>query len=282
MSDPILELLAAPPNPAMSVNEDVVRAGGLRRLRRRTLRRTVVGVTVFIGAAAVAFSALGAGTAHDTLPAFPTPTATPTPDVTPTETSSASPTATVTSSPTATTVPSATPSTTATGTPAPTATQSTGSSTPTTSPSTTPTAGVGWSESVALAGRSFRAQLVPADHDNFDVVVQADGEQVALRHAIYQTEGSIHLDPSDRRFVYFIGGHPIIDLVSIEGTPVTDEEITSIRLEGVGDYPTGEPRMDIHVTVVRTSTANPGFDSGRPPGWVVKVADGSTWDLDEF
>ncbi len=73
MSDPILELLAAPPNPTMSVDETAVYAGGRRRLRRRTLRRTAVGVVGVVGVAAIAFGALGAGVDNDALPATPSP-----------------------------------------------------------------------------------------------------------------------------------------------------------------------------------------------------------------
>lgn len=73
MSDPILELLAAPPSPALSVDEDAVYAGGRRRLRRRALRRTGIGVVAVVGAAAVAFGALGADVDRRTLPAHPTP-----------------------------------------------------------------------------------------------------------------------------------------------------------------------------------------------------------------
>lgn len=73
MSDPVLELLAAPPNPPMSVDEHSVYAGGRRRLRRRTLRRTAVGVVGVVGVAAIAFGALGAGVDHDALPATPSP-----------------------------------------------------------------------------------------------------------------------------------------------------------------------------------------------------------------
>ena len=61
MSDPILELLAAPPSPSMSVDEDAVHAGGRRRLRRRDLRRTGIGVVGVVGAAAVAFAHPGLG-----------------------------------------------------------------------------------------------------------------------------------------------------------------------------------------------------------------------------
>ncbi|MEO7269121.1 MAG: hypothetical protein ABIW49_07935 [Knoellia sp.] len=75
MSDPILELLAAPPNPSMSLDEHSVYAGGRRRLRRRTLRRTAVGVVGAVGVAAIAFGALGSGAGNDALPAGPSPTA---------------------------------------------------------------------------------------------------------------------------------------------------------------------------------------------------------------
>ncbi|KGN40078.1 hypothetical protein [Knoellia aerolata] len=73
MSDPILELLAAPPNPSMSVDEEAVHAGGRRRVRRRALRRTAVGVAGVAGAAAFAFAALGTGADRDALPAGPSP-----------------------------------------------------------------------------------------------------------------------------------------------------------------------------------------------------------------
>ncbi|MFC7487689.1 hypothetical protein ACOCJ7_15890 [Knoellia sp. CPCC 206453] len=75
MSDPILELLAAPPNPSMTVDETAVYAGGRRRLRRRTLRRTAVGVVGVVGVAAIAFGALGTGIGNDALPAGPSPSA---------------------------------------------------------------------------------------------------------------------------------------------------------------------------------------------------------------
>jgi hypothetical protein len=74
MSDPILELLAAPPSPIMAVDESAVHAGGRRRLRRRTLRRTGIGVAGLVGAAAIAFGTLGAGPGGEALPAGPSPT----------------------------------------------------------------------------------------------------------------------------------------------------------------------------------------------------------------
>jgi len=75
MSDPILDLLAAPPSPALSVDEHAVYAGGRRRLRRRALRRTGIGVVGIVGIAAIAFGALGTGVGMDALPAAPSPTA---------------------------------------------------------------------------------------------------------------------------------------------------------------------------------------------------------------
>ncbi|MFC7489621.1 MULTISPECIES: hypothetical protein [unclassified Knoellia] len=75
MSDPILELLAAPPNPSMSVDETAVYAGGRRRLRRRALRRTGIGVVGIVGAAAIAFGTLGSGVDDASLPAGPSPSA---------------------------------------------------------------------------------------------------------------------------------------------------------------------------------------------------------------
>lgn len=74
MPDPILELLAAPPSPSLSVDEQAVYAGGRRRLRRRTLRRSAVGVVGVVGVAAIAFGGLGTGLGTDALPAGPTPT----------------------------------------------------------------------------------------------------------------------------------------------------------------------------------------------------------------
>lgn len=73
MSDPILDLLAAPPSPSLSVDENAVYAGGRRRLRRRTLRRTGIGAVGVVGAAAVAFGALGQGVDREALPAGPSP-----------------------------------------------------------------------------------------------------------------------------------------------------------------------------------------------------------------
>ena len=73
MSDPILELLAAPPNPSMRVDEDAVHAGGRRRVRRRAARRGTLGLMGVVGAAAIAFATLGGGVAGDALPAGPSP-----------------------------------------------------------------------------------------------------------------------------------------------------------------------------------------------------------------
>lgn len=54
MSDPIIDLLAAPPVPAMYVEEDAIRVGGLRRVRRRRLiRGSGTGLAVAAAAAAV-------------------------------------------------------------------------------------------------------------------------------------------------------------------------------------------------------------------------------------
>lgn len=74
MSDPILDLLAAPPSPSLSVDEDAVYAGGRRRLRRRTLRRTGFGLGAAAAATAVAFAVVGTGVGNETLPAGPSPT----------------------------------------------------------------------------------------------------------------------------------------------------------------------------------------------------------------
>ncbi len=75
MSDPILELLAPPPSPSLRVDDEAVYAGGRRRVRRRALRRTAAGVAGVVGAAAIAFAALGSGAGRDALPAGPSPSA---------------------------------------------------------------------------------------------------------------------------------------------------------------------------------------------------------------
>lgn len=71
MSDPILELLAAPPAPVMAVDETAVHAGGRRRLRNRNLRRVGLGAGAAAAAAAIAFTALGSGLGGEALPAGP-------------------------------------------------------------------------------------------------------------------------------------------------------------------------------------------------------------------
>ncbi|MFW5472220.1 hypothetical protein ACOCJ5_02830 [Knoellia sp. CPCC 206450] len=71
MSDPILELLAAPPAPSMSVDEDAVHAGGRRRLRRRNLRRAGLGAGVAAAAAAVVVAVAGSPVGGSALPAGP-------------------------------------------------------------------------------------------------------------------------------------------------------------------------------------------------------------------
>ena len=73
MSDPVLDLLAAPPSPPMSVDITAVYAGGRRRLRRRTLRRTGFGVGAAAAAAAVAFAVVSPGVGGEALPAGPSP-----------------------------------------------------------------------------------------------------------------------------------------------------------------------------------------------------------------
>lgn len=73
MSDPILELLAAPPNPSMRVDETAVYAGGRRRVRRRAVRRGALGMVGVVGAATIAFAALGTGVDRSALPAGPSP-----------------------------------------------------------------------------------------------------------------------------------------------------------------------------------------------------------------
>ena len=74
MPDPILELLAAPPSPTMAIDEGAVHTGGRRRLRRRTLRRSGIGVAGLVGAAAIVFGTLGSGPGGKALPAGPSPT----------------------------------------------------------------------------------------------------------------------------------------------------------------------------------------------------------------
>lgn len=69
MSDPVLELLAAPPSPSMSIDENAVYAGGRRRVRRRALRRTGFGLGAAAAATAVAFALVGPGVGGDALPA---------------------------------------------------------------------------------------------------------------------------------------------------------------------------------------------------------------------
>lgn len=60
MSDPILDLLAAPPAPSMTVDEDAIRNGGLRRIRRRQIiRASGTGLAV-----ATAVSVLWIGLPH--------------------------------------------------------------------------------------------------------------------------------------------------------------------------------------------------------------------------
>ncbi|MEO6020053.1 MAG: hypothetical protein ABIP45_07365, partial [Knoellia sp.] len=75
MSDPVLDLLAAPPSPSMSVDENAVYAGGRRRLRRRALRRTGFGLGAAAAATAVAFAVVGSGVGGEALPAGPSPSA---------------------------------------------------------------------------------------------------------------------------------------------------------------------------------------------------------------
>ena len=67
MSDPILDLLAAPPSPPLSVDEDAVRVGGRRRLRRRAVGRAV-GVSGLLAASALAVATLGSGLGNRPLP----------------------------------------------------------------------------------------------------------------------------------------------------------------------------------------------------------------------
>lgn len=272
MSDPILDLLAAPPNPSMSVDEPAVYAGGRRRLRRR---RFVIAVGSAAAALAIAgtVGVLAPRVSDDALPALPTPTATPTPEATPTITSSASPSATVTSS--ARVTATRTPTSSATRAPSSRPDRTTASSAPTT------VTGPGWSDPVTVAGRTYRARFVPSSggEHNYDLEMQRDGTTVFSPNSIFNTEGRWGIEQADPRTAFYVSGSPLADLVSINGEPVDNEAIRHIAVPAPdGDDIAGEPYVDLHVTIFRTPTANTMASYG-PEGWVVRFADGGVWDL---
>ena len=69
MSDPIIDLLSAPPVPTMHVDEDVIRVGGLRRVRRRRLIRGASTGLAVVAAAAAVWVALPQAATRDLAPA---------------------------------------------------------------------------------------------------------------------------------------------------------------------------------------------------------------------
>jgi hypothetical protein len=274
MSDPILDLLATPPNPSMSVDEPAVYAGGRRRLRRRRLL-TAAGAAAAALAIAGTIGVLAPRVNDDALPALPTPTVTPTPDATPTITSSGTPSVTVTSSASVTATP--TPASSATKVPSSTPNRTTASSTPTTA------TGTGWSDSVTVAGRTYRARLVPSPggEHNYDLQLQSGGTMAFTPTSVYNTEGRWGLEEANPRVAFYLSGSPLSDLISIKGEPVDDEVIRHITVPAPdGDDIAGEPYVDLHVTIFRTTSANSWAPYG-PEGWVVQVPGGGTWDLSQ-
>jgi hypothetical protein len=57
MSDPLLDLLATPPAPSMTVDEDAIHRGGRRRVRHQRATRGVVAAVVACGLGGVAWAA---------------------------------------------------------------------------------------------------------------------------------------------------------------------------------------------------------------------------------
>src|SRR6478672_7768063 len=56
MSDPLMELLAAPPAPSMRVDESAIHRGGRRRVRRQRATRVAVAAVVACGIGGVAWA----------------------------------------------------------------------------------------------------------------------------------------------------------------------------------------------------------------------------------
>ncbi|EAP99998.1 hypothetical protein JNB_07504 [Janibacter sp. HTCC2649] len=256
-------------------DQDVLTRGRRVVIRRRVL--TVAGVASFTLVIAGTIGVLGPRVNNDALPAIPTPTVTPTPEATPTTTSSASPSTTVTATPTAT--PSSTPSATATSTAKPTRTtspSSTPSRTKTPTPGSTLSATPGWSDRVTVAGRAYRARYVPiVGQHNYNLELESGGANVFSPQNVFNSENRFGADSGDSRITYYLGRYRITDLISIKGQPVTDEVIGHIAVPTPdGDDATGEPYMDLHVTIVRTSAS-----AGDVNDWVVRLSNGSVWDL---
>ena len=244
--------------------------GGLRQgdepaVARRRLVTAVV-LTAVAGAIAVAIALLttrsgdtdtGTGPAPPTLAPTPSvaPTAVPTPSVAPTE------------APTPTLPPTRAASPSVDASPAPPS-----------SPVTTPSDG--WSAPVVIAGRSYRVRLVPSKGgDNYDVELRAGATTVFTPDAVYNTEGQWGVDASDPHVAYHLGGVRLTDLVSVKGRPVDDEVVGHVQVRAPeGRDVTGGPYVDLVITVFRTTSPNV-MAAGGPDGWVVRFADGSTWDL---
>ena len=266
-------------------DQDVLTRGRRVIVRRRIL--TVAGVAAATLAIAGTIGVLAPRVSNDALPALPTPTVTPTPEATPTITSSASPSATVSSSATAsatasaTTTPTSTPSASSTSTGRPSRTtspSSTPSRTKTPSPSTTPSSALGWSDEVTVAGSGYRARYVAMpDQHNYNLELERGGTTVFSPQSVFNSENRFGSDAVDPRITYYLGRYKITDLISIKGQPVTDEVMGHISVPTPdGDDQTGDPYMDLHVTIVRTSASASDVND-----WVVRLSNGGVWDLSE-
>lgn len=234
--------------------------------RRRRL--TAAGAAAATMAIAGTFGVLSLG-ADDAPPALSTPTSSVTPEPTPTSPSSPpSSEPSPSSEPTPSSEPSASSGPSRTSSPTPSLTPTSGSSS---------SDGDVWSGPVTVAGSTYRARFVARPGErNHDVVLQRDGTTVFAPDSVFNTEGRWGVDESDRRLVYYLGGVRVTDLLAIGGRPVEDEVVGHVALptpDGVDVA--GEPYLDLHITIVRTTSTNPEGITG----WVVQVEDGGVWAL---
>jgi len=279
-------------------DHDVITRGRRVVVRRRIL--TAAGVAAATLAIAGTIGLLAPRTSNDALPALPTPTISATPDPTPTITSTSIPSATPSTTPTVT--PSATPTakvpstptalatTTSTNTARPSSTpsssptrtvESTPTSTPSARPSSTPSPStvnaLPWSKTVTVAGKTYRGRLVAqgGSPETFNLELEADGKVVWLAESFYEHSSWNKVDSSDRRLFYLTTTKGALDLVSIDGKPISNEDIG----EFVVPIPAGAYRS-IGISIFWAPQPVTETTKYGPKGWVVEFTDG-LWDFEE-
>lgn len=136
---------------------------------------------------------------------------------------------------------------------------------------------------MTVAGQSFRARFIesvpePSSEPNWDVQITDDGVLAREFRSFYPAAGRWDISSADPRFVFSFESSRIVDLVAIDGVPVTDEQIGYLLLDvplrvGSSETKKGGEVVSIVRTTKPTVRRSPyGFGQ---LGWTVRLANGS-------